>query len=94
MNTYPNFFGEPKRGKAYGERTQSAIRVGNYKLIKYWDNEERMLFDLDSDIGEQKNLLATMPEKAAELHYHLMDYLRGVDALIPGPDTKSNRPAR
>jgi arylsulfatase A len=91
---YPNFFGEPKRGKAYGERPQSAIRVGNYKLIKYWDNEERMLFDLDSDIGEQKNLLATMPEKAAELHDHLMDYLRGVDALIPGPDTKSNRPAR
>ncbi len=86
---YPNFYGEPKRGKAYGERPHSAIRLGNYKLIQYWDNSEKLLFDLDSDIGEQKNLLPTMPEKAAELQRQLTDYLLGVDALIPGQGGKA-----
>jgi hypothetical protein len=70
------------------ERPQSAIRLEDYKLIKYWDNDERLLFDLGRDIGEQENLVLKMPEKAEELHRRLMEYLQGARADIPGRTKK------
>jgi arylsulfatase A-like enzyme len=44
---------------------QSAIRKGNYKLVK--TNKEEELFDLAADIGEQKDLLDQKPEVAKDL---------------------------
>jgi arylsulfatase A len=55
-----------------------AIRRGNWKLISGmssggWSSHEisegppMQLYNLDEDIGEQKNLFEQMPEKAAEL---------------------------
>jgi arylsulfatase A-like enzyme len=58
---------------------QMAIRVGNYKLVRYDSNADTrtgqrnqaiagpMLYDLGKDIGETNNLYSTMPEKAKEL---------------------------
>jgi arylsulfatase A len=62
---------------------QSAIRVGNYKLIKYYEGNLTALFDLSIDIGEKQNLVDRMPEKAAELEARLDAYLASVDADIP-----------
>jgi arylsulfatase A-like enzyme len=57
---------------------QMAIRIGDYKLVRYDMNVETRtggkqaasdvkLYNLASDIGEKKNLFATMPDKAKEL---------------------------
>jgi arylsulfatase A-like enzyme len=57
---------------------QMAIRMGDYKLVRYDMNVETRtggkqpasdvkLYNLASDIGEKKNLFATMPAKAKEL---------------------------
>ncbi len=62
---------------------QSAIRVGAYKLIKYFESNEIVLFDIASDVGERHNLAAKMPDKAAELEALLDDYLQSVDADMP-----------
>ena len=62
---------------------QSAIRVGDYKLIKYFESNEAVLFDIANDIGERHNLAAKMPGKAAELKALLDDYLQSVDAHMP-----------
>ncbi len=46
---------------------QFAIRHGNWKLVKPSLNDEPMLFDLVSDVGESKNLAAQDPERVKEL---------------------------
>ncbi len=57
---------------------QMAIRIGDYKLVRYDKNvdlrtghkeaaTEAKLYNLASDIGESKDLAATMPEKVKEL---------------------------
>jgi arylsulfatase A-like enzyme len=60
----------------FGE--QMAIRMGNYKLVKYDSNADTntgrkqpataaKLYDLSADIGETNDLIAKMPDKAKEL---------------------------
>ncbi len=61
----------------------SAIRKGDYKLVKCWDNVNLLMFDLSEDIEESKNLAYVKPEIAEELHNDLMDYLKTADAEDP-----------
>jgi hypothetical protein len=47
-----------------------AIRVGQYKYHWYSDGAD-MLFDLASDPGERRNLIAEQPERASEMRSRL-----------------------
>ncbi len=64
-------------------RLGSAIREGSYKLIKFYDNDSLELYDLSTDIGEQKNLAAESPELAARLAAKLDRWLSDMDARLP-----------
>jgi len=60
----------------------TAIRVGDYKLVKFWKEEKQLLFNLKDDLGETKDLAKTQPGKANALHKQLMDYLESVDSDV------------
>ena len=62
---------------------QSAIRIGDYKLIRYYEGNRVALFDLSADVGERNNLAMKMPGKAHELAARLDEYLASIDADIP-----------
>lgn len=62
---------------------QSAIILGDYKLIKYYEGNKVVLFDLANDIGERHNLAEQMPAKTAELEQSLDRYLASVNAQMP-----------
>ena len=62
---------------------QSAIRSGDYKLIKNFETNQTVLFNIAEDIGERHNIAAAMPEKAAELEALLDGYLESVQADMP-----------
>jgi len=66
---------------------QSAIRVGDWKLVLLWKTpqraRQRLLFNVARDVGEQHDLSATQPDKADELERRLIDYLLSVDAEAP-----------
>ena len=51
-----------------------AIRKGKWKLIVHGDNK-RELFDLNTDIGETKNVIRERPEVSTELALLLQSYL-------------------
>ncbi|GAF89972.1 unnamed protein product, partial [marine sediment metagenome] len=63
-----------------------AVRLGNYKLIEFYEDGRLELYNLKADIGEKNNLAAKMPEKAAEMHKMLRTWRRQVDARMPTPN--------
>ena len=64
----------------YGNLPMSAIRLGDFKLVKNLNTGETRLFNLAKDIGESTDLSKSMPDKAQELHRRLTSYLKAVDA--------------
>jgi arylsulfatase A-like enzyme len=61
-----------------GTRTFSvAIRLGDWKYVEHWGRwtalwPQRELYDLASDPGEDRNLVATRPDKAADLRGRIL----------------------
>jgi len=84
---HSNGTGEIIRNRSYlvfhhavNRNPQSAIREGNYKLVKTWNQNSIELFDLSEDVSEVHNLAEEMPGKAAELEKKLVSFLKSVDA--------------
>ncbi len=71
---------------AAGETPSSTIRMGDYKLIRHYEDGSIELFNVRKDIRESNNLAATMPEKVRELELVLDAWLTEQNAYIPGPD--------
>jgi hypothetical protein len=64
-------------------KTPPFSRVGDYKLVKFWREDKKLLlFNLKDDFEETKDLAAAMPKKTEELHKQLMDYLESVDSDV------------
>lgn len=62
------------------------IRVGDYKLIEYYEDGRLELYNLREDIGEQNNLIDVEPRRAARLRRRLHRWLKAVDAQMPTPN--------
>lgn len=73
----------------------SALLLGNYKLVRLYETDQRLLFDLSSDPSERTDLATRMPEKAAELDRRLASYLKAVNAQlpVPNPEYDPSRPS-
>ncbi|CAI8361351.1 MAG: Arylsulfatase [Opitutia bacterium UBA7350] len=54
---------------------QSALILGNHKLVKTWREDRLELFDLSQDLGETKNLALKQPKLTAKLYGMMLDYL-------------------
>lgn len=67
----------------FSKPPHSAIRLGDFKLLKFWEEKKLLLFNLKDDIGEKNDLAPSMPEKVKLLNNKLMTYLREVNAEIP-----------
>ena len=63
----------------------SAIRIGDWKYLHFYEDDRRELYNLKNDIGEKKNLVVRMPEKAAEMKAQLDAMLKEHGATIPTP---------
>jgi arylsulfatase A-like enzyme len=70
-----HYFGNP----------HSAIRTGDWKLIKFWNLKKIELYNLAEDQGELNDLAQSNPDKAKELETKLMAYLEKVHAEILYP---------
>lgn len=60
-----------------------AIRLGDYKLLEYFENGTVQLFDLAEDPGEQTDLAGVDTAKAQELLGHLRAWRQRVGASMP-----------
>ena len=74
------FFHVPYENGIALKRAHSAVILDNFKLMKFYDNGELMLFDLDEDLSENNDLSSVNLNKALELELLLDNYLKQVGA--------------
>ncbi len=82
MDRGPLFWHYPHYGNQGGS-PGSAIRRGDWKLIVWYEDNRRELFNLKNDIGEQHNVIDKHPELADELYAMLHKWLKDVDGKMP-----------
>ena len=58
----------------------SAIRVGDWKLLQFYESGKQELYDLRNDPGEQQDLSARQPKRTAQLSTKLKQMLHEMQA--------------
>jgi len=81
---YPHY--SPQGGTPSG-----AIRVGDFKLIEFFEDGHLELYNLAEDIGEATDLVDAMPEMARKLHEMLVAWRKRVDAKMPSPNPNAGK---
>lgn len=76
---YPHVWGNP----GPGIDNNCAIRQGDWKLIYYYKNGKRELYDISHDIGEQHDMSAERPDLVRRLSRKLGRNLRKMNAQRP-----------
>ena len=64
-------------------RPSAAVRAGNFKLIKWFEDDELELYDLQNDLSEQHDLADELPEKTKELDQLLQQWQKDIGAKFP-----------
>ncbi|MCX6906618.1 MAG: sulfatase [Verrucomicrobia bacterium] len=62
------------------------ITASDWKLMEFFEDNRLELYNLKDDLSEKTNLVATMPEKAKELHEKLVAWRKSVNAPMPTPN--------
>jgi arylsulfatase A-like enzyme len=76
---YPHYHGSTWKPGA-------SIRDGDWKLIKFYDQEKVELYNLKKDPSEKKDLAKKNSAKAKELEYKLIAWQKQMNAKLPKPN--------
>lgn len=71
------------RDPLFRTRPGSSMRLGNWKLHQYFEDNAFELYNLERDPGEQQNLAASEPQMLAKLKGMLQQWQRNVNAPVP-----------
>ncbi len=66
-----------------GDAPYSAVRLGDWKLIEFFEGNSLELYNLKDDIAESKNLATNQPQKVKELKQILDKWRKTTNAQIP-----------
>jgi arylsulfatase A len=69
-----------------GGKPGGAIRVGDWKLVEFFENGRHELFDLKSDPSENRNLAEAKPEIVKQLADKLVAWRTSAGAEMPKPN--------
>jgi arylsulfatase A-like enzyme len=61
----------------------AAIRMGDWKLIEFFEDSTLELYNLKNDLSEKTDLAKKMPNKTKELHAAMLKWRRSVKAPVP-----------
>ena len=74
---YPNF------AFHRDNRLGSAVRMGDYKLLEFFDDDTVELYNLRKDLGESNNLAENEPERSAAMRRRLHGWRQESGAKMP-----------
>jgi arylsulfatase A len=69
-----------------GGRPGAAMRQGDFKIIKWYEDDSVELYNVRDDIGEARNLAAKMPDKARAMRTRLDAWLKDINPEMPKPN--------
>ena len=69
-------------------RPQSAVRLGDWKLLHFHEDDRDELYDLRTDAGEQRDLVRAEPARARGLRRDLDARLAAAGARMPEPNPR------
>ena len=64
----------------------SSVRIGDYKLIEFFEDDHVELYDLREDIAETRDLAREEPERAKMMRQRLAEWRTRTEARIPQPN--------
>jgi arylsulfatase A-like enzyme len=73
-----------------GGPPHGAVRLGDFKLIEWYEDMQVELYNLKNDIGEHQDLASKDHPKAAELTSLLHAWRKNVNAQMPTPNPNFN----
>lgn len=77
------FWHYPSETGKWAPRMCSAVRMGNYKLLYFYEDKRTELYDLSKDPSEKNNIAASDPQKLRELRSALEKWKKSVNAEEP-----------
>lgn len=92
LSERPLFWHYPHYGNQ-GSAPGAAVRLGDWKLIEWFEGHKLELFHLKDDASETKDLATQHPDKVSELRTVLRNWQREVGALVP-TENESYDPAK
>ena len=81
---FPGYLGA--QGDNWRTTPAGAVRSGDFKLIEFFEDGRRELYNLRDDLSQKHNLASEQPEKAAELYKKLTTWRNEIHAPMPGPN--------
>lgn len=72
-----------------GGTPASSIRMGDFKLIEFFEDGRLELYNLKDDVSEKHNLVAELPELAAKMQQRLSEWRTSIGAKIPQPNPEN-----
>ena len=70
-----------------GGRPSGAVREGNWKLLEFYDDGKVELYNLAQDVGEQQDLAAREPKRAAAMRERLTAWRKQIGAQENTPNS-------
>ena len=80
----PLFWHYPHYGNQ-GGTPSAAVRLGDWKLIYFYETAHCELYHLPSDLSETQNLSQREPQKCEQLRRLLFDWQAELEAKVPAP---------
>jgi arylsulfatase A-like enzyme len=71
-----------------GGRPAAAVRDGDWKLIEFFEDGRTELYNLQSDLSEQRDLAESESDRAAAMRAQLQTWQKSVGAKFPTPNPK------
>lgn len=82
---FPGYLGAGQGG--WRTTPAGSVRVGDWKLIEFFETGKLELFNLKEDLGEQNDRAAAEPDRVKDLHARLLAWRAEVKAPMPTPHT-------
>ena len=76
------------QGNGIDTKPQGVIRIGDYKLMEFFEDDHIELYNVKDDLSEEKNLAHTLPDKAKEMLKVLRTWQSDIHAPMPKPISK------
>lgn len=83
MKRKPIFWHYPHYSGGLGGKPSAAIRLGDYKLIEFFEDNHVELYNVVDDVSEKKDLSAKEPKIVKRMRKRLHQWYQEVDARMP-----------